>query len=157
MKPLVFNVDSWHYLAAHNVAGWHSNPRTDNLCDYTKHVFAGMLVVAVIAAVSVSVLYGAGTTIAWLVAITVHGYIEDSLPMVVSAAVFMAGVAWLILYASEAFRKFRLDNGRRSPRGHKKDASDWFLPNAWRALKEKTCVRVIFNDTLPREDNHPGE
>ena len=150
MKPFVFNKDSWHYWLATEVGAF-SKYRTDsNICEYTRAVLKGVLLLTFFAAVFSAIVYWITITVVWWVVILQHGFFEAEGPIVLSAIVGIFCTAWFIGGGIPwAYRKVkRAVYEARYPDGYReKIVTDNFLTHAYRSWKEKTCVRVTLVGT----------
>lgn len=153
MKPLVFKETSWHYWLASDLAGYNAKQRWDaNLCDYTKAVFKGCVVVALLAMLALGLLYWVGITLAWWVAIAVHGFIDAVAPQALTMVLIVGGASYVIVTGSTKISNYVKAKHMTKRRAKNIAAPDWFIPNAWRALKEKTCVRIKIEGTHEVDD-----
>ena len=133
MKEFVLKKSSWHYKIA-NFGGRYAY-YCDDICEYTRKFFTGLLSIifltAVIGTVGGLYLYGFGNVIGWL-------FLDYKLEPPV-AMFFGINLALLAIVAYEAVKKV-LSN--RKP-VHKEPG---FVSLAYDKFKNKTCSRIRFED-----------
>lgn len=140
MKPLVFKANSWHYWLVHEIGGYKSTPHTDNLCEYTKAFVLSVALASFLATIGGFVMYALGITIAWWVAGLLYGFVDAEIPIIATMLIVVFGGGGSLAYLSS-----KIANHIKNQRYERRSvaAADWFLPNAWQALKEKTCVKIV--------------
>lgn len=148
MKSLNFNRESWHYKVATELGGLPKWFETTNICEYTRAVLKGAIMMMIVAAAAFGLLYWVAITIAWWIAVLYTGvFIDASGPIVLSGIVIIftvvSAVTILInrfqgwLYARQCKKHRECDYAPPKP--------DSFIKKAYRSWKDKTCVRITLN------------
>ncbi len=150
MKPLVFNKDSWHHQLAVEWGGMAKWEDESNICRYTRAVLSGLAKVGLLLAMVGALIYWITITIVWWVVLAMHGYVEAEGPIVLTFLIALVLISWVIGdVIPKQFKKLR---EKRKVKRHQAGlpslpTPDSFITKAWRAWKDKTCVRVVIVDT----------
>ena len=145
MKPLVFKLNSWHYWLAADVGNFSKYKTSSNICEYTRAVLKGAMIVAVVTALLAALAYWATITVVFWVVVIQYGFFEATGPVALTAIIAIVSVAVLIAEGIPwVFRKARRAvYDMRHTSGYQERANiDNFITKAYRSWKEKTCVRV---------------
>lgn len=149
MKPFVFSRDSWHYWLAKDVGNFRSYRTESNICEYTRAVLKGAMIVIAVAASALAMLYWITITLVWWVVVLQHGFFEATGPIVLSLVVGIFGSAILIMEGLPwLFKKARRKLYDARGGSHRAVKTDTFITKAYRSWKDKTCVKVtLIGDT----------
>lgn len=150
MKPLVFKADSWHHQLAVEWGGMSKYDEASNICWYTRAVLSGMAKVGLILALMFGLLYWVTITLVWWAVVLQYGFFDAAGPVVLSTIVAVVTIVEAVETGIPRLRRKIRDarNRKREAKGLPTVApTDSFVTKAWRAWKDKTCVRVMIVDT----------
>lgn len=135
--------NSWHYKLA-SFFGFHSDYYMDaycsDICSYTRKIIMNTGITIVLALISFGLLYVIADCLAWLAA----GLIEHFVMANFWSVVFMAIVVVILVLAAILFFVERIKDFFSSRPMKERQPS--FVAEAYRAMKDRYCVKLEFKD-----------
>jgi hypothetical protein len=144
MNTVTLNKKSWHYWIASE--GSDVSVNADSMCEYVWLVFKGIIRLSIFALVLLVVL-GSYLDLFWTIWLAIQAHLHQTkMPEVDTAAqvaIGFTGVA-IFLFGVILYTEIAEYLEYRRPAEDPTPTSDSFVLNAWRTIREKTCVKVQF-------------
>jgi len=142
MKTLVLNKNSWHYRIASQVSSYDCDGDDHNICAYTKDVMIGLFILSI-----VGILIGMIGFVAWHIIFGIIFSIMYGVWMFSAFAEATMVMLSIFGFGYSVKRGIeRLNEWKWSKTNPAYERPDNFITNAYRSLKGKYCVPIIFRE-----------